>query len=286
MTAMPPQPPPPPPTPPTPPAPHDRLMDLLAARATQGLTQAETRELEALLAAQPGTDPDAMDLAAAALDIAMSGAPGAAPAALVARLKSESPPASLRSPFETSPIAGRTSPAVPRAPSRARVMALAGWIAAAACLAIAAFIALRPQPDAAARRQTLLAADGTVTHPWRDFTFPPAPSPDKPEPPEIRGVTGDVVWNEARQTGFARFVGLPVNNPAAEQYQLWVMDERGLAFRISGGVFDSTSTGETIIAFTPAIPTRHAAIFGVTIEPRGGVIVSDLKRRVVIAPLP
>jgi hypothetical protein len=67
----------------------DRLDDLLASRAIEGLGEQEQRELEALLAAHPEVDADSYDRAAAAVHLALLGEVGAGremPGALRERL--------------------------------------------------------------------------------------------------------------------------------------------------------------------------------------------------------
>jgi hypothetical protein len=91
------------------------------------------------------------------------------------------------------------------------------------------------------------------------------------------------------------FSNLPALQPG-EQYQLWIIDKRGLAdatgqsMRISGGVFDGgidmVGKGELVVPIVPAIQVQGAAAFAVTIEKTGGTWVSDMKRRVVIAAKP
>ncbi len=119
---------------------------------------------------------------------------------------------------------------------------------------------------------------------------PWAMGPDAP--PELDGVEGDVVWDDETQTGFMRFVGLPMNDPTELQYQLWIIDARygddAINQRVSGGVFNAAARygkpGEIIIPIDPALPVGEAVHFAVTIERPGGVWVSDMSRRVVIAP--
>jgi len=58
--------------------PHDRLLDLLAARATEGLPAGESNELEQALAGQRELGLDDLDLAAAAVYLAYDAACGKA----------------------------------------------------------------------------------------------------------------------------------------------------------------------------------------------------------------
>lgn len=242
---------------------NDRLLELLADRATQGLSASEQRELEALLAQNPGADEDALDLAAAAADLAMTTVMPAVPASLRAKLRSDA-----------ERWIGRADAAAPTAITRRpRLVLWSGWIAAAAALALAA-VAWWPHADLTTQREVMKAKHPPMA--WQPFMLENAG-------PAVQGVQGDVVWDEAGQKGFMRFVNLPVNDPKKNQYQVWLVDSRGMSFRISGGVFNSTSTGEIIVPITPAVATRGVGAVAVTIEPPGGVIVSDMTQRVVLA---
>jgi hypothetical protein len=98
-------------------------------------------------------------------------------------------------------------------------------------------------------------------------------------------VTGDVVWDEASQTGYMRFVNLRHNEPNAEQYQLWIFDaERDQRFPVDGGVFDVTARdGEQIIRIQAKLRVHVPLLFAVTVEHPGGVVVSDRSRIAAIA---
>jgi len=127
-------------------------------------------------------------------------------------------------------------------------------------------------------RTMLLEAPGTVRLAWSPFELPNAPAAEQP------GVTGDVVWNDELEQGYLRFVGLDVNDPDVEQYQVWVIDERGMEQKVSGGVFNATAQGEVIVPIDPGIDVGRVALFAVTVEEPGGTWVPDLRRRVVVAP--
>jgi anti-sigma-K factor RskA len=83
-----------------------------------------------------------------------------------------------------------------------------------------------------------------------------------------------------------RIVGLKANDPTAERYQLWIIDERGIEQRVSGGLFDVASTGEVVVPFKPELKIKGAAIFAITIEKPEGVVVSDMSRRACWAVAP
>ncbi|MEO1006953.1 MAG: anti-sigma factor [Planctomycetota bacterium] len=137
----------------------------------------------------------------------------------------------------------------------------------------------QPQDPAvlAQDRRKLLDVPGTIRLAWSPFDLPDAPA-------EQQGIGGDVVWNDELEQGYLRFVGLEPNDPVSEVYQVWVIDERGLEQKVSGGVFNATAEGEIIVPVDPALDLGRVALFAVTVEPPGGVAVPDLRRRVVVAP--
>lgn len=129
----------------------------------------------------------------------------------------------------------------------------------------------------AERRQQLLEVPDAIQIAWQPFDLPEAPA-------EQRNVRGDVVWSDELQQGYIRFVGLNPNDPNVEQYQVWVIDERGLEQKVSGGVFNASADGEIIVPIEPGIDVGRVALFAVTVENPGGTWVPDLERRVVVAP--
>lgn len=145
-------------------------------------------------------------------------------------------------------------------------------------LAIARYETPEDPAVLAANREKLLDLNGTFSLAWQPFDV--AGLPDT----EQRGVSGDVVWNDDLQQGFMRFVGLRVNDPSQEQYQVWVIDERGMEQKVSGGVFNATADGEVIVPIHPGIDVGRVQVFAITVEDTGGTWVPDLKRRVVVAP--
>ena len=146
-------------------------------------------------------------------------------------------------------------------------------------LEIARYETPRDPAELAANRRKLLEVPDTVRLAWQPFDLPDSPA-------QLGDVQGDVVWNDELETGYLRFVGLPVNDPAKEQYQVWVIDERGMEQKVSGGVFNATDAGEVIVPIDPAIDVGRVAVFAITVENPGGTWVPDLSRRVVVAPRP
>lgn len=254
--------------------PRERALELLADRTTGDLASADRLELDRLLLEEPSLAADeSIDRAAASLAAGFASRhaeamPDEVRDRVLFRLRSMAaltPPQERATPRESRP--GRTPP---------RWMPFAGWLAAAAAVTIAV-IAWWPAPKPAPidpRAEFLRLASDIRRADWSPW-----------DNPEIPGVAGRVEWSESLQRGYMVFSGLRANNPAVEQYQLWIIDERGMEQRISGAIFDSSGTGEIMVPITPGIPVRSAAAFAITIERPGGVWVSDMKRRVVIAPL-
>ena len=260
--------------------------ELLAAAAMGDASEQEWLDVETLLRddARARSEMEALELAAGALAVATASSLETMPSSVrqqtlraieqAEATQRSGPGSQLRLTGE-----GRAGVAAP--------VAYFGWLAAAACLAlaVAAWMLNRPGESAgnlAEQRQDLLAeAPDAITLEWGDWSLQGAA-------PEIQGVRGDVVWSESAQEGYLRFVGLPENDPTDEQYQLWIIDQRGLAdesgqsARISGAIFNATGD-EVIVPIDPAIPVQGAAAFAVTIEEPGGVWASDMSRRVVIA---
>jgi hypothetical protein len=253
---------------------NDRVTDLLADQALEGLTPEQELELESLLASEGVIRDISFSVAAAALELSMLTPRDLqpCPAQVRARLEragqqwAQATASVMRAPEITQ----QPFPEVSRRATRF-VFRAGPWLAAAACLTLAA-VAWWPNPPEQDLMQ-VVNADPTSTA----MTF------GEWDNPEVRGVRGECVWCERSQMGYLRFVNLPPNDPTKEQYQLWIIDERGMGQRISGGIFDAAEDGETVVPIKPGIRVRDAKAFAVTIEAPGGTWVSDMSRRVVIA---
>ncbi len=164
-----------------------------------------------------------------------------------------------------------------RAVELAERLALASADLERAELRIASLTPAQDQEELQVERRRLLDLPGTVRLAWQPFDLPDAPA-------EQQGIQGDVVWNDDLEQGYLRFVGLDPNDPDIEQYQVWVIDERGLEQKISGGVFNASASGEIVVPIDPGIPVGRVQLFAVTVENPGGTWVPDLQRRLVVAP--
>jgi hypothetical protein len=123
------------------------------------------------------------------------------------------------------------------------------------------------QLNAELSREHLLASGGSRVGPWPWSTGGGGTTT----------VSGDVVWDGARQTGYLQFVGLEPNDPARHQYQLWIVDAtRDDRYPVDGGVFDvRTTSGPVVIPIRAAVPVRNPVAFVVTLERAGGSVVSS-----------
>ena len=151
------------------------------------------------------------------------------------------------------------------------------WFCAAAALLLAISL-WRQNPGAAqrdareARSALLRQSDSLLRVDWT-----PGKTPfDQP-------VSGDVVWDSESQTGFMRFENMPINDPTAEQYQLWIIDPQRDDEPIDGGVFDVTQSGEVIVEIDAKLKVISPAAFAITIEKPGGVVVSSQERLPLLA---
>jgi len=259
-----------------------RTEELLVERALRGLDDDEHRELQ-----QRGAeDDDSYDLAAAAILLATTPVE-AMPAELANKVLAAAPagpPSTLVG--VVAPTIGKPAPVASlqdqREKQTKRRSSLVPWLAAAACLLVAIGAWLwagrdgkhtSALPIAEARAELLRSAPDVTTIEWKATDDPAA-----------KGALGDVVWSQTRQLGYMRFRGLAVNDPKQYQYQLWIFDKgRDDKYPVDGGVFDITPSGEVIVPIKAKLAVDEAAMFAVTVERPGGVVVSKRERIVVIA---
>lgn len=273
----------------------DQVQELLALRATEGLSAEDASACERLLTEDPALAEDAeqYELAAAAAHLAMAGESSRAealPAALRDRLLAEAKTrlGSAGAPsLKLAPAPAADTPASAKAPSASRSplfsLSAIGWYAAAAAAVTLMFViaSRAPQDRPVSPTQaynTLAKAPGTVAAQWQfndadgDIRFSDA--------------AGEVIFNAAEQAGYMKLTGLPVNDPTQEQYQLWIVDASRAGEttdRIDGGVFDVNADGEVIIPITAAVTAQQPVVFAITVEKPGGVVVSKGPLQVVAA---
>jgi len=272
------------------PSSHDRRLELLAERALFGLSMEELRDLEFLGGDASPVDDMALDdmaLAAAALDLGLHGH-AMAHETMRAHLRQRTLDAVRKTASEERKA---IAPIVPGSAERRVANETPrrdwlGWAVAAAALAVAAFsfsrqpnlgvespFELRSELLAAAKRDpgSVFAADWTKT-----------------EDPAAEGASGKVIWSDKLQRGVMEFSGLAANDPKKNQYQLWIFDaDRPEATPVDGGVFDiPAGKKDVLIPIDARLPISKATLFAITVEPPGGVVVSDRKRLPLLAPVP
>jgi hypothetical protein len=260
--------------------PLERVIDLLAGASAGGLDAAERQELDSLLSQLTPADRALADAAAADFD-RLSGA-------TIAHWSVEAKP--LAPDVRARLLAkGVETIAAPRATNTTapgmRPREMVAWLTAAASLAFAIFTLNKPPaPPAPAylARIDLLKQAETQTVSW-------SATQDK----DAKGVSGDIVWNSKEQRGFMRFQGLAANDPRVQQYQLWIFDKgREAEFPVDGGVFDLANasrdpkTGDLIVPVQPKLLVRDPALFAVTLEIPGGVVVTKKERLLLLAKAP
>lgn len=251
---------------------RERLLDLLALEAVEGLDREAQSELALALAKH--ADDDLPDLAAAAaacavaFDAADETARDPLPADVAARVTLEA----------RGFFAGRRPPTPPPSPTKQKeepttevhwisrwVMPI-GWAAAAALLVVV--LTQRdeaaPEREGASRAALMAQADSARAR------FQPA------GPAGYEGVEGDAVWNATAQRGYLRFKGLRPNDPQKAQYQLWIVDPGRDAEPVDGGVFDvPAGQDEVIVPIDAKLAVTDPKAFVITLEQPGGVVVSE-----------
>ncbi len=255
----------------------DRLEDLLAERATQGLDLDEANELGQLLERHPEVDPDAYDRAASALCVALQ-RPAVEPlpvhlraklvggAELCAPTVRASRPAAAPRPLAQARNAAGPNPA----------LTWTGWLLAAASLLLV--LVLSTDRDGPLRAKldvdAVAALPDAVQVPWSSTGDPLG-----------ERVEGTVVWSDAQQQGFMRFRNLSANDPTANQYQLWIFDAtRPSEHPVDGGVFDvPAGAEEVVVPIDPKLSIDSATLFAITLERPGGVVVSSRERLLLTA---
>lgn len=253
---------------------RERLRELQADEVLGMLDASDVEELRALERALP--DEDALDLELAAAELAAAAVEPSqeVPSELLAKLRAD---AQAFVGGAASPRPGPASAGPALEPRRVTALAWAGWLVAAACLVVIATLA-RPTGPRTEREEFIefvATAKDVVRLPWtatEDENIPAG------------GVRGEVVWSPSEQRGYMRFEGMPVNDPGARQYQLWIFDggREGEA-PVDGGVFDIGAAGEMLVPIDAKLLVNQAAAFAVTLEKPGGVVVSKQEHVLLLA---
>jgi hypothetical protein len=245
-----------------------RFDELCAGRALGDLTMEEEREL-AGLCEQRGVSPDAaMDLLAAAIDAeAQQNSTTVLPDHLARRLHDWADQTSgwadtkvIRPPVSTWKTVARNP--------------VTGWVAAAAML-VFSLIITREEPELSpAQAETRLRAEAPDLI-EREFAGTG----------DFQQAAGRVIWSDQLQQGYMTLEGIPVNNPAQAQYQLWIVDPaRDADSPVDGGVFDIPTDGSpVIIPIAAKRVLNKPQAFVITLEQPGGVVKSKQEKVVALA---
>jgi len=258
----------------------DRVLELLVQRATDSLTASEQVELSRLLGQDKHSDGNQFEQTAAALLLAGLGEEESMPDSLKSKLMAQAEGFALnmtpRAPVVSIPLA-EPAKALRRGDAQATksfVVTRLPWLAAAASLVIAVAAWWPSLSGNTQNPPELLGDNGAMKRVWQPT-----------EDPAAQGVSGDIVWNQDTQVGYMRFRGLAVNDPRQVQYQLWIFDRtRNEKYPVDGGVFDiPANQGEVVVPITARLPVRDPAMFAVTREQAGGVVVSEREHILVLA---
>ena len=248
-------------------SPADRIRELLAAEAAgERLDDAEFSELQQLLGDIPAAarirERDAMHEAAAL---------GQAAFLAEDREAWRPMPGDLRERL-LGMARARAVDSTPRAPW-ANWPARWGWAAATAMVIVwIVSTVLPPRQPTVPDSVSVQSAPDVVRLPWRS---------------DISGyeeVRGEIIWSDTLQAGEMRFAGLPPNDPESQQYQLWIVVPDRYAHPVDGGVFDASSDGDIVVSVDAKLNVEQPVAFAVTLEQRGGVVVSQGPLLLVASP--
>lgn len=265
---------------------RELMLDLLLKKAVEGLSAAEQGELDMLDTKMAADEVRSFEMTAAAINISGARVDEPLPSHLYSKILAES-----------SDFVGAASPWPPVKPKTEdgrSGFSWFGWLgwaaAAAACIALAFNIwvtrapennlaTVKPTPEvpkiltpAQMREEMLRSTVELIKANWSIGNVK-----------EMK-IEGDVVWSDKKQAGYMRFRGLPVNDKAKETYQLWIFDKtQDKATPIDGGTFDVSAEGEVVIPINAKLKAEGPALFAVTIEKPGGVVVSKREKIAALA---
>lgn len=237
---------------------REALFDLLAVKATEGLDQAETQQLDALLSEFPDVDGMDFELAAAQLDCYFAG-----------NSVLEAMPASLKQKVLTAAPGSKPAQGLRLADASSPPWLKLYALAATLLLALLAVNWFEGRPsDSGAGSNVVAGLDGAsdlIDIPWVAKGIE-----------GFEDVAGRVRWSTSLQRGEMKLEGLPTNDPTSMQYQLWVIDkERDAQHPVDGGVFDIEEDGTVVIPIDAKLALIKPAAFAITAEKPGGIVVSD-----------
>ncbi len=273
---------------------NNLLFDLLTKKAVYGLDAEETERLNEL---DPGTaelEFHSLEMTAAAISMVDFSGTEPMPAHLFSKIAGEADKyvgdddAVVDSPLPHSYRNGVVEDSRP-------IMSWLGWFgwaaAAAACIALAVNIWFTRPQTPVERAKTLPVETPFIFTPaeMREKMLNSTPDVIKANlaagnVKELKEISGDIVWSDEKQAGYMRLRGLPVNDVSKETYQVWLFDKtQDKATPIDGGTFDVTSAGEVVIPINAKLEADDPAMFAITVEKPGGVVVSKREKIAALA---
>ncbi len=263
------------------------MLDLLCKKAIYGLDANEEKQLAELERKAGGeSHSQSFELTVATLAMADLDTSEPMPVNLQSRIMAEA-----ERYFDANPRSAEPAALVPETAASGSIFNWLGWaVAAAACLALALNLYT-------SRQQSPIAQGGTPTPTPQEILSPAQQrqmlidtAPDLARGTwgtgNVKELTpaGDIVWSDAKQAGYMRLSGLPVNDPNKETYQLWIFDEtQDDKTPIDGGTFSVNSAGEVIIPIDAKLHPRNTKMYAITVEKPGGVVVSKREKIVALA---
>jgi len=245
----------------------ERTLDLAIDRFTVGLDQHDDVTLDRIASRE---DLDEFENTLAAVQLASLSDLEAPPTEFLSRLEVQGREQVWNGIRSTRSEGGTLGPS--------RVLAFAGWLAAA--VLVLSFVIIRKGDDVSpVDGRTALIADARDLI-RIDWTATPDPA--------AVGASGDVVWSKSMQQGYMRFQNLAPNDPEETQFQLWIFDPTRADWEakpVDGGVFDVPNQGEVIVPIDAKLAVSETALFAVTIEVPGGVVVSEREHLILTAAL-
>lgn len=253
----------------------DRLVDLLALQASEGLSTAEARELDELLNALSTEDQRAWRQTVTSVEYAAlpTDAPGAISPALRAKLAADAESILRKGTGKVLRITSEppSAGAAPISRPSSPIFAYAGWVAAAAAIALATYTYF---PTVGSGTGPVGVTDVASARRAVDGAADRVKLPFNPGVDELKGVSGEIVWSDTLQRGYMTFNGLAVNDPKLMQYQLWIVDAGRDKHPVDGGVFDVSASGTVTVPVASRLAVKSPAAFAITREKPGGVVVS------------
>ena len=279
----------------------ERMDELLADRAAQGLSAAEEAELEAHYAQLGVSGDESLDRAAAVGALVFArGEQRALPAGLRGLIQERAARFGRAMRGETlgtldgGGVVGAASARPPRAFRGASVWT--GWLAAAACLGVAVWMSRVVPVQLKAFDVPVVVAEAEANN--AKYGNSPVGIYDRlmgsgrddvvainarNTIDDDREVQGQLVVDPVTNETLIRLTGLPATGDSDMRYQVWVQDAgREGSQPISAGLVELPYAGASyVIKVAPTVPVIRATGFSITREGRSGAVVPNSDRVII-----